>query len=143
MNREKIILACLAAGQGSLYEPVQIQKLVFLFQKRASSVLKGSVYRFYPYDYGPFDPNVYNCLEDLANRGLVQIIGRPFDKKRFYRLSEKGGEEGQKVLESLSEPYKSFLVRLSEWVRSLSFAQLVGAVYNAYPEMRKYSVFHG
>jgi hypothetical protein len=32
---------------------------------------------------------------------------------------------------------------LSEFVRKLSFSELVSAIYKEYPEMKKYSIFRG
>ena len=143
MDREQIILACLAPGRDCLYEPVQLQKLLFVFQRKAPTAFGDSSFNFYSYDYGPFDPGVYNSVESLARKGLVQILGKPFDRKRFYKLTEAGIEEGNKLLESFDEPCKAFIIKLSNWVRSLTFAQLVGAIYKAFPEMRANSVFQG
>lgn len=140
MNQKEILLASLAASCGEPYQPVQIQKLIFLFQERA---LKTKIFNFIPYDYGPFDSDIYIQLEELAVEGSVEIIGQPFSKPRLYRLTSKGEKTAKEMLDKLSPPEQEFLIRLSSWVKSLSFAQLVGAIYKDYPAMRENSVFRG
>ncbi len=60
MNRKEILLASFTVSGGDAYQPVQIQKLVFLFQEKA---LKERIYNFTPYNYGPFDSEIYVTLE--------------------------------------------------------------------------------
>jgi len=40
-----------------------------------------------------------------------------------------------------NEEAKDYIGRVSQFVRSLPFAELVSAIYTAYPEMRQNSVF--
>jgi uncharacterized protein YwgA len=140
MTQRDLVLASMAAAGGNQYQPVQIQKLIFLFQKRA---LKTDIFKFIPYDYGPFDPAVYARLDELSQEGIVEIVGQPFTRERKYCLSKEGKSFAQTALDTLPDKEADYLKRLSEWVRSLSFAELVGAVYQAYPEMRENSVFRG
>ena len=140
MNQNEILLASLAASRGEPYQPVQIQKLIFLFQEKA---LKEKIFNFTPYDYGPFDSKIYIELEELAQVGSVEIIGQPFSKLRLYGLTPKGEKSAKEALDKLSSREQEFLIRLSTWVKSLPFAQLVGAIYKEYPAMRENSVFRG
>ncbi len=137
-KQRDLVLSCLAVAESQPYQPVQIQKLVFLFEKRA---LSEKIFNFTPFDYGPFDPQVYHRLEELFAEGLVNIIGQPFAKERLYVLTPKGEEYAKRSLEQLSPRNREFLNRLSQWVRKLSFAELVGAIYKEYPDMREKSVF--
>lgn len=136
-----MVLACFASSKSALYEPVQIQKLIFLFQEQASPFFRVKPFTFRAYDYGPFDSDIYTTLERLANQGLVEIIGQPYNRNRYYKLAEAGHPSANSALEAITEPYKTYLIQLAEWVQSLSFAQLVGAIYKDYPEMRKNSIF--
>ncbi len=138
MNQRDLVLSCMAAAGGDAYRPVQIQKLIFLFEKKA---LKTQVFNFIPFDYGPFDHTVYTHLEDLSNEGMVEIMGGPFSKERRYKLTEKGKKQAQIAFNNLPKSQREYLVLLSQWVRNLTFAQLVGAIYNEYPEMKENSVF--
>lgn len=141
MNKRGLILTCMAASNGHPYKPVQIQKIVFLFQEEASELFETKPFNFTPYDYGPFDISVYSCLEELSIEGLVEIVGKPFNRCRLYRLSEEGEKPAKEALDSLDELNCNFLKKLSSWIRSVSFSELVGVIYKEYPEMRKNSIF--
>ncbi len=140
MEQKDLLLACLAVAGKESYQPVQIQKLVFLLQDRG---LKENVFNFVPFDYGPFDPQIYKTLEELSDEGFVEIIGEPFAKNRRYRLKTEGVERAGAALKNLSLQNQEYADRLFRWMKGLSFAQLVGAVYADYPQMREHSVFRG
>lgn len=140
MEKKDLLLACLSVAGKESYQPVQIQKLVFLLQDRG---LKEKVFDFTPFDYGPFDPQIYKSLEELSYEGLVEIIGEPFTKNRRYRLKPEGAEKAKGALNKLSPQNQEYAERLFHWMKGLSFAQLVGAVYADYPKMRENSVFRG
>lgn len=142
MSRETIVLVALAAGRGAAHSPVQVQKLLFLFEKRAAEAFNGAHFNFRPYDYGPFDPDVYRVLDDLRDLGLVEIVGLSFKKDRRYKLTDRGQIEGLKLLEQLAPRYQKFVVDLSNFVRSLTFSQLVSVIYREYPEMKANSIFN-
>lgn len=134
------MLAALAADPGE-WTPVQVQKMFFLLEQRAAHVV-GRHWSFKPYDYGPFDAGVYRELERLGERGLV-VISPDGQGSRRYRLTEPGRAEGARVLASLAPSTAEYIGRLAAWVRSLSFAQLVSAIYRDFPEMKVNSVFNG
>ena len=58
-----------------------------------------------------------------------------------YCLTRVGQEVGERTLSSLSDRAQGFIIEVSDFVRRLSFTQLVSAIYNIYPEMRANSVF--
>ncbi len=140
INRELIVLAALAVSKGKVHTPVQIQKLLFLIDKNIPAMVQGPHFNFKPYDYGPFDRDVYTILEKLALEGLVEIIESGQSWKK-YALTLRGNELGQQVLSSIEEKGQQFIKEISDFVLSLSFPQLVSAIYKAYPEMKQNSVF--
>jgi uncharacterized protein YwgA len=140
MEPKDLLLACLSVAGKESYQPVQIQKLVFLLQDRG---LKETVFNFVPFDYGPFDPQIYVKLEELSDEGFVEILGESFAKNRRYKLKPEGYEKANAAFNKLSKENQEFIVRLYRWMKKLTFAQLVGAVYADYPDMRKNSVFRG
>lgn len=140
MDRKEFVLAVLASGGcGVRYTPVQVQKLFFLIDKEIPDLIGGCQFHFEPYNYGPFDKAVYDELETLEDKGYVEAA---FEQTwRNYRLTPEGQEKGDKILDSLSPEAKNYIERASEFVRRLSFKQLVLAIYKAFPEMRENSVF--
>jgi hypothetical protein len=140
LNRNQITLAALAAaGENATCSPVQIQKLFFIIDRGASHLFGGPHYRFKAYDYGPFDPAVYDQLALLGFDGSVQVVGS--GRYRVYRLTEKGFAEGQQFLSTLPNETADFLRAVARWVRGLSFQQLVAAIYRDYPDMKVNSIF--
>ncbi len=135
--RSDLVLAALAPADGKRHSPVQVQKLMFLLDREARKLV-GRHFNFIPYHYGPFDPEVYSVLESLDGHELVTI--RPEGNRRSYALTPAGQRRGEEILRDLPPPAQDYIRRLSEFVRELSFTQLVSAVYKAYPEMRQNSV---
>lgn len=139
MEKKKLVLAALAAANGDAHTPVQVQKLFFLIDREIADLVGGPHFDFTPYDYGPFDRKVYEALEILTTQGLVETI--PEKTWKSFRLSPEGQRFGSEILSSLTKEAQDFIVKASEFVRSLTFQQLVAAIYKAYPEMRANSVF--
>ena len=140
-DREQVMLAILAASNGAEHTPVQIQKLLFLFDKKISGEIGGPFFNFIPYDYGPFDKDIYGVLFNLSSAKLVDIISLANSRWSKYRLTVQGQKEGESILKSFPNYVFEYITLLSDFVRSLSFEQLVSAIYNAYPEMKANSVF--
>ena len=138
---ENFVLAALSTSEGQPFRPVQVQKLFFLLDKNIAPDLGGEYFNFAPYDYGPFDAAVYRVLEKLAAQGLVIIESGQKPGDRTFRLSSTGQTEGSGFLSKLGAPYVEYIEKASEFVRQLSFGQLVSAIYKAYPEMKVNSVF--
>ena len=143
MTREELVLAAMAASNGAVHTPVQMQKLLFLIEKSIPEHIGGPHFDFEPYDYGPFDPKVYWSLDTLASGGLVEVLSEPDLRWKKYKLTEFGIQQGKQVLSSLHVPIQTYLEQLSSWVRRLSFSELVSSIYSKYPEMRVNSVFRG
>lgn len=142
MNKRDLLLAALAAGAGDEHTPVQIQKLLFLVEKNVADDLGGAAFRFVPYDYGPFDSSVYDVLRSLESEGLAASAVAPRGWKK-YKLTAQGQALGDALLRGLPQRAGGYIRTVSEFVRRLSFAQLVSSVYKSYPEMKANSVFKG
>lgn len=143
MTREEVILAAFAPAKGESHSPVQVQKLLFLIERRAAKEVGGKKFEFAAYDYGPFDQSIYADLRALSKAGLVEIVGDQNSKGRRYRLTASGQKQAEGILAQQDAKLQRFLGELSAWVRSLSFAELVSAIYASYPEMKANSVFSG
>lgn len=140
MNRHDYILAVLSAtGEQTQFSPVQVQKLFFLLDRELSGLVGGPHFDFQPYDYGPFDKNVYTLLGFMEVERLVDLIGG--GRYRKYMLTSEGLRQGRSALAGLPHELQTYIADLSNWVRSLSFSQLVSEIYRLYPDMRANSVF--
>lgn len=142
MDRNQMLLAALSAGgAGATFSPVQVQKLFFLIDREVSHLVGGPHFNFRPYDYGPFDRNVYDALDMLSFSGSVRVQNS--GKYRTYSLSESGFAAGESFLRQLPPNAGRYISELAHWVRNLSFEQLVASIYKSYPDMKVNSVFRG
>jgi len=141
MDKQSLVLAILSAGNGGEFSPVQVQKLFFLVDKNIPRYVGGPHFNFSPYDYGPFDKAVYGVLEKLGVAGFLETCEVPGRSWPTYRLTQSGQSEGQALLSRLPEKVITYIKDLVEFVRTLSFEELVSAIYRAYPEMKVNSVF--
>lgn len=139
MDRRELVLAALAAGDGDRHDPVEVQKMFFLIDRKVPNEVEGPHFDFQPYNYGPFDRAVYEELEAASRDGLVRMIPRGTWSE--YELTEEGLEAGREALEQLSDRGAKYLRAASDFVRSLSFNELVSVIYKSFPEMRENSVF--
>ena len=138
MKRREIVLAAMASANGESHSPVQVQKLLFLLDREAAGLVGGPYFKFVPYNYGPFDKTVYEELEQLDAEGMIKIS--QIGWTRSYALTPTGQQQGDSFLGNLPEQAQEYIRGASEFVRSLSFIQLVSAIYRTYPDMRENSV---
>ncbi len=144
MTKRELVLVLLAGAGGSPLTPVQLQKAAFLVQRQAPWLIKGTPFKFEPYDYGPFDRQVYQEAEVLAAKGDVQVSPHG-DGGRWntYAATGQGAAAAQALLAKQSPKVQEYLRNVTRWVLSQSFSGLVKSIYAAYPDMKVNSVFQG
>lgn len=103
---------------------------------------EGSKFNFVPYDYGPFDREVYVESGALELAELVSSNRSP-NGYTEYSVTDAGLQKAQELKDAMIPGDRDYVEKVVEWVRSLSFAKLVKSIYEAYPEMRANSVFVG
>jgi len=143
VNKKDIVLLTLSASGDNYHSSVQIQKLLFLIGKRVPKIISSPYFDFEPYAYGPFDKEVYEVLEQLNDDGDVEIFYDPVSRLTRYRVMSQGYAKGKEKLETLDSDTQSYLDRLSQCVRKLSFTELISAIYREFPEMKVNSIFKG
>ncbi len=142
MKRLDVTLLMLGLAGGQPYQPVQIQKSLFLIGDALPHLFDAdSKYQFKPYDYGPFDKAVYEDIRLLEANGFAAVSVTSNGRWNQYCATDAGQQAAERMLEGFQESDRSFLRKVSEWVRGLSFSQLVSAIYKAYPEMKVNSIF--
>jgi hypothetical protein len=143
MDRRDLVLAILAASDGRQYTPAQLQKAVFLVSRNMPQIVQGTGFHFVPYDYGPFDADVYNEAAILHHSGEAIIAPSGTGRWNTYAATESGVTRGRALLRALTAPAQQYLTDVSAWVRAQSFSSLVKSIYDTYPEMRANSIFRG
>lgn len=142
MGRQDWLLMALATRDGEPMDPVQIQKAMFLLGREIADEVGSGFYRFRPHNYGPFDSDIYIDIQRMATRGLISIA-QSSRGTRSFSITPEGLRQGSELLRKLDPAIRSYLERIVRWVCSLSFAGLVRAIYERYPEFKQNSVFVG
>jgi hypothetical protein len=143
MKRADWLLIVAHHAEGRPLQPVQLQKILFLLSRNLTDEQLGveSFYHFEPYDYGPFSSEVYSDAEELEARGLMSITLADHARFRLYGLTPIGAKAAAECELMMSREVRSYVDELVTFAISLSFNELVKAVYRAYPEMKVNSVF--
>ena len=138
-QRTDIVLTAMAAGgPGARYDPVRIQKLLFLIDSEISQVIDGPYFHFEPHHYGPFDEAVYEDLDRLAEQQEVSIDTR--EGYNRYSLTDTGYEKGTALLDMLADPTSSYMENTAKWIRFVPLKQLLSTIYRQYPAMAVNSI---
>ncbi len=141
-ERSKWTLFALALADGHPLSPVQLQKAVFLLGERlGKDAVATKFYNFKPYNYGPFDADVYTDAERLVGLGMVQIEEGVPSKYRSYEATEQGIEAGRQLFGTQNVEMTERAKTIVDWVRKQTFAGLVGAIYNEFPAYAEKSIF--
>jgi len=141
MNKQELLLLVLDIG-GSL-SPIQLQKTLFLIGTELSDIAPEEFYEFAPYDYGPFNPEIYSDVEILSLEGLAQIDNPLMRGWRRYGLTGEGTQKAREIADALDPELLDRLEEKVAWVKKQSFTSLVRSIYEKYPEYSVNSVFKG
>lgn len=138
MERQDWLLLALSAAQDRGLTPVQLQKSLFLFEKGLTRL--ANFYHFVPYNYGPFDAQIYRDADSLGQLGLVEsrTDGRRWPQ---YYITAAGQDKARKAQRQLSAEVLTYVNNTVAWTQRLSFPDLVRAIYQKYPEYRANSIF--
>lgn len=144
MLRKDVLLGILSAADGQPFTPVQIQKATFLVSRNIPDIFdQDSRFNFLPYDYGPFDNFVYKEIDILMHENLASIFKSISGNWNEYAATSQGVLLGKNLLHIMNDRDRNYIERIVHWVRSQTFSQLVKSIYDAYPEMKKNSIFQG
>jgi hypothetical protein len=125
MYRTKLVLAVMAAADGAVHTPDQLQRMFALIDQDIPSAVGGPHFDFRPSRSGPFDPAVYDILEALESVGLVSSGNEM--RWRSYRLTPAGQAQGESLLLELSPRVQDELREISNYARSFSTTRRVPA----------------
>ena len=142
MERNNLVLAALSAHKGHAYSPVQVQKLFFLIDENIADYIGGKAFDFEPYNYGPFDKEVYSAIQELNKEDKVEYVRDAQLQLNRFKLTDQGHLEGRSILNSLNEVAKDYIVRVDRFIRETPFRELVASIYKEYPSMKVNSVFN-
>jgi uncharacterized protein YwgA len=136
-----MLLLALAAADDSGLSPIQIQKTMFLLDRSVAEYIQEPRYSFRPYNYGPFDAQVYDDSERLAADGLAEIRRHTQSRYATVMVSQEGKRRAEAIAQKEDPEFIEYIHELVQWVLKQTFRSLVQAIYEQHPEMRANSVF--
>lgn len=140
--RQEILLAFLAAGEEEM-DPVRIMKGLFVFGQECPPewIDPQSLYRFEPYNWGPFSADVYQDLDALVMLGLLEDREQVGRRWKYHRATPEGQRVAAEIRRRLDPRAVRYLGDLRKFTLSLSFNDLLRVVYKKYPKYAVNSVF--
>lgn len=151
-NRALPLALLYAAENNRIRGRTRFQKLAFLAEQRLEE--EGiSAYDFVAYDYGPFTEELYDALESLQRRGLVDESRRQTyggDERYDYKLTGKGRrtfeDNATKNPDSTAEVRFQTVAAVAQEVvaayNDVPISNLIDYVYSEYPEYAENSVLY-
>ena len=135
------MLLVLSAAEGTTLSPVQLQKALFLVGENLPWAVGDNFYHFVPYNYGPFDPSVYSDAEALAADGWGTISYQPGRKFYEYAITTEGQMQAKRIKHALPSEVVKYVGSVVAWIKSVTFSELLRAIYAKYPDYARHSVF--
>ena len=122
-----------------MIEPVQIQKLMFMFAQE-TKVPEAEAYEFVPYNWGPCSFDIYADMDNFINSGSVERVptGRGWSR---YGLTADGRASVRQLRKSADKANLNGLNGWRKWVTGQSFQSLLNSVYEKYPSYAVASKF--
>lgn len=125
MNKRDLILQIFSLVNDKTLSPLQLQKLLFLVDEKLSIDINGTkFFNFEPYDFGPFDRQIYIELNALISTGQIIVHN---GKVRQYQLIDDNFNV------SIAENIKEKIKILADFVKKCTFKELLTAIYKEYP----------
>ncbi len=99
LRRVDWLLLFIGLPRGKFFtDQIRVMKGMFLLDQGGPQVLR-DLYDFRPYDYGPFDTQVYHDLDWLVSQGLVDVSHIVGTNRQVYELTRKGERRMATLLE--------------------------------------------
>lgn len=140
LERKDVLLKIITSAQGDPVTPVQLQKIAFLVGQECGDRLPDDYYKFVPYDFGPFAIDIYKDADELAAQKLISIDQNAVGRWNEFRATYRSSAFDSSVIPG---PIADYIERVVVWARSLTFRELVSAIYHHYPEYGINSVYTG
>lgn len=141
IGRQDVVLLIADGADGSFpLDPIRLMKACFLVSQRGTDAER-SLFDFQPYDYGPFDSDVYRSRDALIARGLLTVDRE--HRHGAYNLTEAGAERVGNLRAAIGDAAADWFRDLGRYVTSRSFTDLLDEVYAAYPDFATRSRYSG
>lgn len=119
---------------------LRMQKGVFLLQEKGPNAWR--VFKFHPYDWGPYSRELAGELDELLSKGALEEK-QPGARYGSYRTASRVRERLRQYWDALSPAEQTLIKQVRRFVQTTSFSALLKEIYSAYPEYATRSRFTG
>jgi len=148
-EKELLPLLLLEHGEGKMVSGItRLQKLVFLAQNGGLSedpipeMGKDVEFEYVPHDYGPFSQELYDTLDKLHEKGLLnksESRTKSGNTRYEFELTDKGEELLTDSSDEYSENDQNILEGIQIRYGDMPLFELLDKVYAEYPKYAKNS----
>ena len=124
-------------ANSSISEMTHLVKELFAIKMTPLGETLLSDLSFEPDNFGPFDETIYVALDDLSQAGIVGLDRTGRNTKII--LTNKGKELIDQIWNNIREDIISLFTYVKINYNHLTSDKLLEKIYQAYPEMTKYS----
>jgi uncharacterized protein YwgA len=116
---------------------------MFLLSQRGKEFVGHDFYKFQPYLYGPYSPQLATDLDALSKSGNGPLIANyaPGSRRLEYLLALDGFRIATEVRSVVDTRALKFVEDTVAWVKAQTFSGLLASIYKSYPEFATQSVF--
>ena len=136
--RKDVSLLFLTTVPRAIFSPIQLQKGIFLISKNLPELFEIN-YNFMPYDYGPYDADVYADIKQLEKEELAKIFFISSPSHNSYVATHLGFKYTQNY--EISNRAKNYIKEVVEWILPLTMSRIIGAIVRQYPEYSANMIF--
>ena len=101
------------------------------------------MYRYRPYNWGPYSGALAQNVDTLVRSGRMSVEQHSGSRHGSYVTTDVGEAESAEVWKRLSAAEAKFIREVRAFVTTRSFQRLLRDVYAAYPEYATKSQFSG
>ncbi|MBC7353791.1 MAG: winged helix-turn-helix transcriptional regulator [Thermogutta sp.] len=136
IDQDKWILCALAIAP---LDRIRLMKTLFRFWWHSGQNIP-NFFRFKPYLYGPWSPEVYHSLERLEQEGLIVRLPHAVPAWSKYHLTDRGRRMAKELALTIDQAHLDLLNELTSETSRLGFSDLLKLVYGEAPQFAQNSV---
>ena len=141
MTRKDWLLLAVSGREGTdaaPIDPLRLMKTLFVAGQQLD-LDSPDFYRFVAYSYGPFAREIYPDLDQLEYEELIEAVPNPGRTWPRYRATLAGSEYAAALVDG-GGLEAGHLLAVRDWAVSISFRDLLRAVYQQWPEFAENSI---
>lgn len=133
-GRDWLLLLIASGETAQTADPIRIMKGAFLLSEGIAEHGGERPYRFRPYRYGPWSPEVYDDVARLVAEGLVSSCPAPHTAQwRCYSAQAAGLRRARELNDLIGPDWATYVKGIRRWLDGQTFSGLLRFIYRRFP----------